>query len=458
MNTPSPLTFSKSLWVILAVFGVLFPALFWGKVEPHMPLLGATIAAATLLRLFGIPWKQLEEGIIKGIQTAIAPMLILSLIGILIGVWMMSGTVPMILHLGIAIIQPEYFTISALFLTIVVSTVTGSSFTTISTVGVALMGVSTALGLDPLLTAGAIISGACFGDKMSPLSDTTNFAAAVADVPLMTHVKFMMHTSIPALALTALFFGLQGQNVTVNLDAIQEIRAALEQNFSLGLLTLLPALIVLICSALRKPILPTLVFGILSGIATAALVQGVHSPVVWMNVMQNGFVSDITNEAVTAIVNRGGLLSMTWSLALILIALSLGGILQYSGVFHALFAGFIKRIKHSAGMVGLAGSSSILVNVLTGEQYLSILLPGQMFREAFTDHKIEGRRLSRTLEDCGTLVNPLIPWGVSGAFFTSTLHIATLDYLPYVIYLWVSPLLTMLFAWRSARVSQSRTP
>lgn len=458
MNTPSPLTFSKSIWVLLAVFGVLFPALFWGKVEPHMPLLGATIAAATLLRLFGIPWKQIEEGIIKGIQTAIAPMLILSLIGILIGVWMMSGTVPMILHIGIAIIQPEYFTISALFLTIIVSTVTGSSFTTISTVGVALMGVSTALGLDPLLTAGAIISGACFGDKMSPLSDTTNFAAAVADVPLMTHVKFMMHTSIPALALTALFFGLQGQSVTVNLNAIQEIQAALEQNFSLGLLTLLPALIVLICSALRKPILPTLVFGILSGIATAALVQGVHSPVVWMNVMQNGFVSDITNEAVTAIVNRGGLLSMTWSLALILIALSLGGILQYSGVFHALFAGFIKRIKHGAGMVGLAGSSSILVNVLTGEQYLSILLPGQMFREAFALRGIEGRRLSRTLEDCGTLVNPLIPWGVSGAFFTSTLHIATIDYLPYVIYLWISPILTMLFAWRSSKVSQSRTP
>lgn len=452
-----PLTFAKSLWVLLAVFGILFPALFWGKVEPHMPLLGATIAAATLLRLFGVPWKQLEEGLIKGIQTAIAPMLILSLIGILIGVWMMSGTVPMILQLGISIISPEYFTISALFLTIIVSTVTGSSFTTISTVGVALMGVSTALGLDPLMTAGAIISGACFGDKMSPLSDTTNFAAAISGVPLMTHVKFMMHTSIPAVLLTALFFGFQGQAVNVNLYAIRDIQLALTQNFSLGVITLLPALVVLICSALRKPILPTLVFGILSGIATAAFTQGVYSPVQWMNVMQNGFVSTITNEAVTAIVNRGGLLSMTWSLALILIALSLGGILQYSGVFHALFDGFIKRMKHDAGMVGLAGSSSILVNVLTGEQYLSILLPGQMFREAFAARGIEGRRLSRTLEDCGTLVNPLIPWGVSGAFFTSTLHVATLDYLPYVIYLWISPLLTMLFAWRAQKVSQSHT-
>jgi Na+:H+ antiporter, NhaC family len=449
MNTS--LRFSQSLWVLLTIFGILFPALFFGKAEPHMPLLIATIAAATLLRFFGIRWKQMEDGLIKGIQSAIAPMLILCLIGILIGVWMMSGTVPTILDLGITLISPKYFTISALFLTIIVSSVTGSSFTTLSTIGVALMGVSTALGLDPLLTAGAIICGACFGDKMSPLSDTTNFAAAMADVSLGTHVKYMMNTSIPALALAALFFGLQGQTVQVNLEAISQIRLALEQRFTLGVTTLFPALVVLICSVLRKPILPTLVFGIVSGIATAAVVQGAHSPVEWMNVMQKGFVSEIPNEAVKAIVDRGGLLSMTWSLALILIALSLGGLLQSSGVFQALFEGLIKRIKRDGELVGLAGSSSILVNLLTGEQYLSILLPGQMFREAFIARKMEGRRLSRTLEDCGTLVNPLIPWGVSGAFFTTTLHVSTLDYLPYVPYLWLSPILTFLFAWRRQR-------
>lgn len=445
MNQPLP--FAKCIWVLIAIFGILFPSLFWGKVEPHMPLFLSTVAAAVLLRLFGIPWKRMEEGIVNGIQSAIAPMLILCLIGILIGVWMMSGTVPTILHLGIAFIRPEYFTISALFLTIVVSTVTGSSFTTISTVGVAMMGVSTALGLDPLITAGAIICGACFGDKMSPLSDTTNFAAAVADVPLMTHVRYMSHTALPALGVTALFFFLQGQTAEVNLDAIQAIQTALEQHFQLGLLSLLPAFVVLVCSFLRQPILPTLVYGILSGLLTAALTQGVHSPVQWLEVMQKGFVSEIPNEAVKAIVDRGGLLSMTWSLALILIALSLGGLLQASGVFQGLFAGLIQRLKRDAGLVGVAGTSSILVNVLTGEQYLSILLPGQMFKDAFDARQIAGRRLSRTLEDCGTLVNPLIPWGVSGAFFTTTLHVTTLEYWPYVMYLWLSPLFTFLYAW-----------
>jgi Na+:H+ antiporter, NhaC family len=441
------ITFGQSLSVLLVVFAILFPALFFGKAEPHMPLLTALVASAVFIRLFGVTWEEMEEGIIKGVQSAVAPLLILSLIGILIGVWMMSGTVPTILYYGISLISPEYFTISALFLTILVSTATGSSFTTVSTVGVALMGVATALGMDPLVTAGAVISGACFGDKMSPLSDTTNFSAAVAGVPLMSHVRFMTRTTVPAIVLTAVFFAFQSQPDAVNLSNIALIQAELEKHFSLSVFTLLPAVVVIGCSLWRKPILPTLIAGIASGIVTAAIFQGKHSPLAWLSVMQNGFHGEFSNEIVGSIVNRGGLMSMTWSLSLILIALSLGGLLQRSGVFHALFGSLLKRIRHEGGIITMAGSSSILVNGLTGEQYLSILLPGQMFRDSFESRGISRVRLSRTLEDCGTLINPLIPWGVSGAFFTSTLHVATLDYLPYALFLWLSPLFTFLFAW-----------
>ncbi len=441
------LSFAQSASVLVAVFAVLFPAMFWGKAEPHMPLLAATVASAVLLRLYGITWSQMEEGLVKGVQSAVGPMLLLALIGILIGVWMMSGTIPTILYYGIATIQPQYFTLSALFLTIVVSTVTTSSFTTISTVGVAMMGVSAALGLDPLVTAGAVICGACFGDKMSPLSDTTNIAAGVAGVPLMTHIRFMTRTTVPAFAITVLFFGLQGQTSPVDLQGISAIRQELEQHFTLSALTLLPALAVLVCSAMRMPLMPTLVLGIASGIATAALLQGATSPAEWLNVMQNGFHAEFANDTVASIVNRGGLMSMTWSLSLILIALSLGGLLQHGGVFDGLFRALMQRIKRDGDLVGLAGTSSILVNALTGEQYLSILLPGQMFRDAFARRGMALKRLSRTLEDCGTLVNPLIPWGVSGAFFTTTLHVSTVDYLPYALYLWLSPLFTFLYAW-----------
>jgi Na+:H+ antiporter, NhaC family len=441
------LSFAQSASVLAAVVAVLFPAMFWGKAEPHMPLLAATVASTVLLRLYGIRWSRMEEGLVKGVQSAVAPMLLLALIGILIGVWMMSGTIPTILYYGIAIIQPQYFALSALFLTLVISTVTASSFTTVSTVGIAMMGVSTALGMDPLVTAGAVICGACFGDKMSPLSDTTNIAAGVTDVPLTTHIRFMTRTTVPAFAITVLFFALQGQTAPVDLQGIYAIRQELEQHFTISALTLLPALAVLFCSAMRIPIMPTLVTGIAGGIAVAALLQGVTSPAEWLNVMQNGFHASFSNDIVASIVNRGGLMSMTWSLSLILIALSLGGLLHHSGVFDGLFRSLMQRIKRDSGLVGLAGTSSILVNALTGEQYLSILLPGQMFRETFARRGMELKRLSRTLEDCGTLVNPLIPWGVSGAFFTNMLHVSTVEYLPYALFLWLSPLFTFIYAW-----------
>ncbi|QQE73562.1 Na+/H+ antiporter NhaC [Brevibacillus composti] len=440
-------TFGRSLFLLLIVFSILFPALFWGKAEPHMPLLAALVASAALLRLYGVAWKEIEGGMIKGVQAAAMPLLILASIGILIGVWMMSGTVATILSYGIRFIDPAYFAVSALFLTILVSTATGSSFTTVSTVGVALMGIATALGIDPVLTAGAVISGACFGDKMSPLSDTTNFSAAVADVPLLTHVAYMTRTTVPAILLTALFFAFQGQPGTVQLTSIALIQSELQSHFAISGYTLLPALAVILCSILRQPILPTLIAGIGSGIVIAATVQGVTSPTVWLSVMQNGYEQTFTSEIVQSIMNRGGLMSMTWSMTLILIALCLGGMLQHTGVFHALFAATLTRTKRDGSLIALAGSSSILVNGLTGEQYMSILLPGQMFREVFRQRGIAAKRLSRTLEDCGTLVNPLIPWGVSGAFFTSTLDVATLDYLPYALFLWLSPLFTFLLAW-----------
>jgi NhaC family Na+:H+ antiporter len=442
------LSFQQSLIIMITVFLLLFVSLLFWKTEPHIPLLAATVAAALLLRCFGIRWAQMETSMLQGIQSAVIPMLILSLIGILIGVWMLSGTVPTILSYGIAYIQPQYFTISALFLTVIVSALTGSSFTTVSTVGVALMGIAAALGIDPYITAGAVICGACFGDKMSPLSDTTTFAAAVADVPLFTHVRSMARTSIPALLISAVCFFLWESGGEADLHQIEAIQQELNRHFTIHWLTLLSPLTVVVCSIKRKPILPTLVAGIVTGLLVAALVQQETSPARWFQVMQHGFQEEFANQTVASIVNRGGLLSMTWSLSLILIALALGGLLQHCGVFTSLFHAWMTRVKRGGQVIWLAGSSSILVNGLTGEQYLSIVLPGQMFRTEFERRGLERRLLSRTLEDCGTLVNPLIPWGVSGAFFTSTLHIATVEYLPYALFLWLSPLLTFAYALR----------
>ncbi|WP_054955117.1 Na+/H+ antiporter NhaC [Paenibacillus dakarensis] len=440
------LSFSKSIFLIIFIIGLLFVSIFLLKAEPHLPLLAAVVGTAALLWMFGITWKTIESAIIKGIQTAIMPMLILSLIGILIAVWMMSGTVPTILYYGMDYIEPRYFAVSALYVTIIVSMFTGSSFTTVSTVGVALMGIAVTTGISPTLAAGAIISGACFGDKMSPLSDTTNFAPAVAGTSLFTHIRHMMYTTIPALLVTTIFFIFAPKSSSIDLSSIHEIKLALREGFNIHWLTLLSPLAVIVCSIKRIPILPTLVTGIVTGLLITALVQHGTTVDVWFNVMQNGYETTISNETVALIVNRGGLQSMMWSISLILIALSLGGLLQYCGVIEVFFRKLIQPLKHSSSIVLMTGASSMAVNGMTGEQYLSILLPGQMFKEEYARRNIPAKTLSRTLEDCGTLINPLIPWGVSGAFFAVTLGVPVLEFAPYALFLWLSPLFTFAYA------------
>ncbi|MDR5567232.1 Na+/H+ antiporter NhaC [Paenibacillus larvae] len=440
-------TFIQSIMIFLMIIGALFFFIFLLKAEPHIPLLVTLVLAALLLAVFGFRWNQMEEAILKGIRSAIMPVIILSLIGILIAVWMMSGTVPTILYYGIKYISPEFFGISALFITVIISMFTGSSFTTVSTVGVALMGVAVTTGVNTMLAAGAIVCGACFGDKMSPLSDTTNFAPAVTGVSIFTHIQNMMYTTVPALIITAVFFAFAGQSESFDLTAIQGMQKALTDSFHIHWGALLPPLAVLYGSFRRKPIIPTLVFGIMAGLLAAWLFQGHSSVAEWFRVMQQGYKENIPNETVAAIVNRGGLQSMMSStISLILIALSLGGLLQYCGVIQALFRKLVQPIRHRGSMVVAAGSSSIAVNLLTGEQYLSILLPGQMFKQEFNSRGIPAKTLSRTLEDCGTLINAVIPWGVSGTFFATTLHVPVIDFLPYAIFIWVSPLLTFAYA------------
>ncbi|MCR8644696.1 Na+/H+ antiporter NhaC [Paenibacillus sp. N1-5-1-14] len=441
------LSFGQSVALFIGIIVLLFVSMFVMKSEPHIPLLAGTAIVATCLHLFGFSWKELEEAILKGIRSAIMPIIILGLIGILIAVWMMSGTVPTILYVGLEYINPQHFAISALFITIIVSMFTGSSFTTVSTVGVALMGMAIAMGVNPVLAAGAVISGACLGDKMSPLSDTTSFAPAVAGVQLFTHIQNMLYTTIPALFLTIIFFIFVPQTGGATSSSIMEMQQALQASFHIHILTILSPAVVLYCSIRRKPIIPTLAVGIVSGLLVALFVQGETSVSTWFQVMQNGYKGEVSSDLVASIVHRGGLQSMLSSISLILIALALGGLLQHCGVIRAVFERFVQPLRNPSHIVLASGSSAIAVNALTGEQYLSILLPGQMFKEEFSRRQIPLRTLSRTLEDCGTLINPLIPWGVSGAFFAVTLGVPVVEYIPYAIFLWVSPLITFSYAY-----------
>lgn len=439
-------TFNQSLVLFILVMAwLLFTILIW-KSEPHIPLIVATIVTASGLMLFGQSWSQVEKSLIKGIQASVQPTLLLILIGILIAAWMMSGTVPTLLLYGTEWFQPQWFALSAMLLTMIVSMFVGSSITTVGTFGVALVGMASSMGLNPALIAGAVVSGACFGDKMSPLSDTTNFAAAIARVRMNDHIRNMTKTTVPAFLMTCAAFLIWGRSEQVDLSQLDTMKQAINDSFHISPIALLPLPLVIIAAFKRVPIAWTLLIGIGSGLLISGFVQGNWDVQQWMNFMQYGYQSDIANESVARIVNRGGLLSMLGSITLIGIAFAFGGLLQHGGVIKALFNRMIQPIKRKESLVVSTGLSSIGVNLVTGEQYMSILLPGQMFQQEYERRGIPRLTLSRTLEDCGTLINPLIPWGVSGAMMTSALGISVMEYAPFAFFLWISPLCTFAFA------------
>lgn len=445
-TSSAPVTFKQSLIVFTLLMAWLLLTILGWKAEPHIPLLIAAIAAGLALMIFGQSWQQVEQAMIKGLHSSVQPAVLLILIGALIAVWMMSGTVPTLLVYGTEWFQPQWFALSAMLLCMIVSMFVGSSITTVGTFGVALVGMAASMGINPTLIAGAVISGACFGDKMSPLSDTTNFASAVARVQMHDHIRNMTKTTIPAFILTCVAFILFGHVEHADTMQLIVMKQVLSDSFHIHPLSGLPLLIVLIASIRRMPIMLTLLLGIASGLLVTGMLQGNWDISQWMQVMQNGFYIDIADESVARIVNRGGILSMMSSITLIGIAFAFGGILQHGGIINALFSRFIQPIKRKETLVVSTGLSSIGVNFMTGEQYMSILLPGQMFQQEYERRGIPRLTLSRTLEDCGTLINPLIPWGVSGAMMTSALGISVAEYAPYAFFLWLSPLCTFAFA------------
>ncbi len=431
---------------MLILFGVLMTGIVGFGVMPHIPLFLCLILLALFVFGHGASWETIEQGLIEGVTKGLKPVFILLLVGIVIGVWMVSGTVPYLVYLGFQLVSPAWFLVTALITTMIVSTFAGSSFTTVGTVGAALMGIGIGFDIDPALCAGAIISGAMFGDKMSPLSDTTNFAPAVAGSDLFTHIRHMLWTTVPAIIVTIVIFLSIGHtnNQVLNQNTIEGMTSALTNQFNLSWVVMISPLVVVVLAYLRFPILPVLVTGIITGGLTYLLVQPHATLKTLVTVMHGGMQADTGSEAVNEIVNRGGLVAMMSSISLIIIALALGGVAYKTGLIDMMINKIVERLNRKGHFVTVTALSSVGVNLLTGEQYLSILLPGQTFKDSYTKQGIPHKTLSRTLEDAGTLVNPLVPWSVCGAFFSSTLGVSVLDYLPFVFFLWLSPIFTII--------------
>lgn len=446
MKKPS---FLASIVVVLIVITLLGVSILHYGVAPQIPIVVAAIFVACYGLTLGYKWKELESAMAKGILYGIPSILILCLIGILIGVWVLNGTVPTITYYGLHILSPDFFLVSAVLICSIVSTICGSSWSAMGTIGVSLMGVAYGLGFSPAITAGAIVSGAIFGDKISPLSDTTNLAAATAKVNIYEHIKHMLWTTIPSFIITLAVFtsiGLFLDRGNEDNNQIETIINVLNEEFMITPITLISPLLIIILAVKRMSPIPSLVIGLIIAVLTTFYTVPNVGIGTIMETAHNGYVAETGIEVIDHLLSIGGLSSMLFGVSLILISLAFGGIIQQVGIAHSIIEGIQKLLKSRGNVITSTVFSCLGINLTVGEQYLSIILPGQLFESAYKKVKLHPKNLSRTLEDAGTIIHPMIPWGVTGAFIMSTLNIG-IEYVPFVFISMITPVVAIIYGY-----------
>ena len=466
MNKTKPVSLSIALLPIIFLITLLSLNVYYyeddalsGANQMTLLLSGAFCSFLAIIR--GTPWHNIIEGIRNNISDTLPALLILLLIGALAGTWLISGIVPAMIYYGLQIVNPTYFLIAACIVSAVISLVTGSSWSTIATIGVALLGIGKAIGMSEAMIAGAIISGAYFGDKMSPLSDTTNLAPAMAGVNLFTHIRYMSYTTIPSICITLIIFLFLGFNLETQTSAndIIIIQNAIDSKFNISIwLFTVPAIVIGLIIK-KIPAIPALFIGtILGGIAAILFQTEIitelgksndyfqNSFIVLMDAMARD-VSIITeNSMINELLSTGGMNGMLNTVWLILCAMCFGGSMEASGFLNKLSTSFMKMATNTASLVATTTGTCVFFNLTASDQYLSIIVPGKMFNETYKKNGLAPENLSRTLEDSGTVTSVLIPWNTCGATQASVLGVSTLTYLPFCFFNIISPFMTMMYA------------
>ena len=408
----------------------------------------------------GLSWSELEKAAVQAISSAMIAILILLMVGALIGVWIASGVIPVIIYYGSLVLEPSIFYVASLLLCAIVSTAIGSSWTTAGTVGIALISIAGAMGLSLEMTAGAIISGAYFGDKLSPLSDTTNLAAGLSGTELFTHIRFLLWTTIPAFVIALIFFAFASFAVTdvVPAEEMANMRASLRDHFDLNGLLFVPLIFMVLLAVRKVPPLVAIFLSILVGAVMGALFQGpMHEPETisgsvgfhiekyWLAAAA-GFSLESGNTALDDLLSRGGMVSMLTTIWLIISAMFFSGMMERTGVLHQLLIALLTLFKKDGYLISGAGVTAIAANVVASDQYMSIVLTSRMYSEEFQRKGLDPANLSRVVEDNGTVTSPLVPWNTCGAFMAGTLGVATFAYLPYCIFNLMSPVVSHVYA------------
>lgn len=473
MTQTKPAKFLDALIPVIVLVCLLGAAVYlFGKDSSSGPnqiaLLFATFTAALIGLKNGYTWKTLEQAMIKGITLSLGAILILLMVGALIGTWLLSGTVPTLIYYGLQIINPTWFYAASCLICGIVAMSIGSSWTTAATIGVALLGVANGLGLDPVVTAGAVISGAYFGDKLSPLSETTNLAPAVAGSDLFEHIHHMLWTTVPSFIIALIIFIFMGFNADITAEAahIDKMIHLLKANFSINLFMLVP-LVILLALAIRKvPAFPAISIGAVVGALWAVLFQGEliarlmdssqgeligYFKLIWTTFF-DGFSIQTGNEKMDSLLSGGGMAGMLSTTWLIMMALMFGAIMEETGLLGVFVNSILKVAKSTGSLIASTVATCIGTNLVAADQYIAIVVPGRMFKEEYKKRGLKPVNLSRTLEDGGTITSPLIPWNTCGAYMQSVLLINPFDYAVYAFFNLINPVLAVIYAYLGIKV------
>ncbi len=459
------------LWQCLLVMLVMVGALMWSIIvddggEPHIALIIAAGFATIVACANGWKWAYLEQGILASINRSMQACLILAIVGAMICSWLAAGTIPSMMYYGIKVISPKVFLVTACILCSIVSLATGSSWSTAGSMGVALVGVGTALGFPVAMTAGAVVSGAYFGDKMSPLSDTTNLAPAMAGATLFGHIKHMIYTTGTSLLIALVAYAVMGfmhaSNNEVDMSVVQQISEFIKESSNISILALIPPVFVIVAVAMKFPAIPSLIGGVFIGVPfffwnkehiEAATGLPLKNSI--FTIMNNGIGMGQVPEGVedgsviaklADLLSNGGMQGMFWTISIILCAMCFGGIVDVTGIMGTFAEMLLKVAKGRGGLVLATELMCLVVNAICCDQYLALVLPGRMFKEKFEDMRLRPENLSRCLEDCGTITSNFFPWNTCGATMRNFLGVDS-SYIPYAILNWLNPVVSVIFGY-----------
>ena len=449
------------IWQILLLIVFMVGALMFTvlKKEGYMHgILAIVLCLACIIAMLnGYKWSYLQSAMINKISSSMEAVLIFITVGMLVAMWISGGIVQAMIYYGLKILSPQIFLVASCLLCAIVAIATGSSWTTAGTIGVALMGIGVTMGISAPMVAGSIISGAYLGDKMSPLSDTTNLAPAMAGAKLFDHIGHMVWTVTPSLIISLVIYFILGLGVdtssatTADIEALQQV---LKDNFNLNPLLFIAPAAVIIMAIKKLPALASIFIGAMIGMIFVPIFQGGSLADAACYELYAGYVSETGNAFVDDLLTRGGIESMFYSTSLCLIALAFAGVLEGSGMLTVLCQKLLRIAKTNGLLIMLTLFTCILVNLLCADQYISIVLPGAMYKEEFENRRLKAKNLSRCLEDAGTLSSPLIPWTTCSAYMQGALGVSTIAYAPFAFLNWICPIVSMFYGFTGISIEK----